>query len=141
MKNAFYVGLIGCLALMFFGCGEETPEDRNKNAPPMKTEFKISTADFKAAIDTVEGAIFADVRTSREYQSGHIEGARNLNVLNGTFRSFIDTLDRNTPMIVYCQKGRRSGRAANALKKLGFTRIYDLEGGLDKWTAEGNAVE
>ena len=101
MKNAFYVGLIGCLALMFFGCDEETPEDRNKNAPPMKTEFKISTA----------------------------------------FRSFIDTLDRNTPMIVYCQKGRRSGRAANALKKLGFTRIYDLEGGLDRWTAEGNAVE
>ncbi|MGH9348042.1 MAG: rhodanese-like domain-containing protein [Vicinamibacterales bacterium] len=42
----------------------------------------------------------------------------------------IDDLDRSAPLVVYCQAGLRSAVAATVLRRLGFTRVASLDGGL-----------
>ena len=62
-----------------------------------------------------------DVRTPVEYDSGHIEGAVNYNIIDSeTFLSQISVLDKNQPVYVYCKMGGRSNRAAQLLKEHGF---------------------
>jgi SulP family sulfate permease len=46
-------------------------------------------------------------------------------------------LPQNRPIIVVCRTGRRSARAADALRKEGYENVTILEGGLRAWEAEG----
>ena len=81
--------------------------------------------------------ILVDVRTAEEYSAGHISGAINIDFLSEDFTTKIDALDKINPINIYCQSGGRSGNAAIQMKKLGFKKIYDLEGGYSKWKELG----
>ncbi len=80
---------------------------------------------------------FVDVRTSKEFHAGYIEGAKNIDYLSNTFDSEIQKLDKTKPIILYCRSGKRSAKSSKKLLKAGFTEIYDLEGGIMKWTKQG----
>jgi len=45
----------------------------------------------------------------------------------------VKTLDKNKPVYVYCAVGGRSATAAKILSDMGFTEVYDLEGGIINW--------
>ena len=47
-----------------------------------------------------------------------------------------DDLDRDRPVMVFCRSGIRSLRASRMLEEMGFTRIFDLEGGFLAWQEE-----
>ena len=76
-----------------------------------------------------EHAILIDVRNADEYNREHIEGAVNIPLAN------IDKIDyeKDSLIIVYCQSGMRSIEAAKKLNKLGYTNLYNLDGGLLNW--------
>lgn len=73
-----------------------------------------------------KGAILIDVRDETEYMLGSLDKAVNIPL------SKIDTLiknrvsDNTTPIIVFCQSGKRSAEAVEKLKELGYLEIYDL---------------
>ncbi|MET1258243.1 rhodanese-like domain-containing protein [Flagellimonas sp. DF-77] len=76
-----------------------------------------------------------DVRTPKEFDAGHIEGAVNFNIADAaTFLEQLATLDKNKPVYLYCKLGGRSGKAAQILKKEGFTNIFDYSGGYQDWS-------
>ena len=66
--------------------------------------------------------IVVDVRTKNEYDSGHVIGS--INIPYDEIDENID-LDNTKTIMVYCQSGKRSSIAANALKSLGYD-VYDL---------------
>ncbi|WP_375239463.1 rhodanese-like domain-containing protein [Aurantibacter sp.] len=74
-----------------------------------------------------------DVRTLKEFNAGSILNAKNIDFLSDDFEVQIKELDKSKPVIVFCQKGGRSAKCAKKMKDLGFTKIYDLEGGYSKW--------
>lgn len=74
------------------------------------------------------GQTLVDVRTSAEWRSGHIDGAHHVPLARLSER--VHELDRNTPLLVYCQAGLRSLVAAATLRRFGFSRVMSLEGGL-----------
>lgn len=76
-----------------------------------------------------DGALLLDVRTTGEFSSGHIDGAKNIPVheLGGR----LDSLSKKKPVVVYCRSGARSARAARVLEKAGYT-VHDL-GPLHAW--------
>lgn len=84
-------------------------------------------------------AIIIDVRTSEEYDTGHIVDSINIPVDN---ISSVD-YDKEQVIIVYCASGMRSARAAQELIDLGYTNVYNLDGGLINWgaTLEGDSGE
>ena len=74
-----------------------------------------------------------DVRTPKEYKESHLEGAQNICVTNEDFNEKVKTLDKSKPVYVYCNQGLGSKQAALRLKEMGFTKIYDMDGGLLMW--------
>jgi len=78
-----------------------------------------------------------DVREPYEWEAGHIEGARHIELER--LASQADTLDRDRPLYLYCRLGARSGMAANAFRRAGFD-AYSMVGGLERWDAEGRPL-
>jgi rhodanese-related sulfurtransferase len=112
----------------------------SNNAPASAPAFgaTLNAQQFKASL-AVPGVTVVDVRTPDEYAGGHIEGAR-LADINGDFEQAVAGLDRSAPYAVYCRSGNRSAAALTAMKKLGFTNAWHLDGGIGAWQAAGNDV-
>ncbi|WP_407343309.1 rhodanese-like domain-containing protein [Pengzhenrongella phosphoraccumulans] len=81
-----------------------------------------------------------DVRTPAEFDSGHLDGAINIDIEGNSFDQQVADLPKDGAYFVYCRSGNRSGTATDHLVKLGFTHIYDLQGGITDWQASGGAV-
>ena len=98
----------------------------------------ISATEAKALLDAPPaGLVILDVRTPEEFASGHIEGATVLDFNSSTFVDDLSKLDRGVPYFVYCHSGNRSGKATQAMQQLGFTTVYNLDGGVTAWQAAG----
>lgn len=81
-----------------------------------------------------------DVRTPGEYNEGHLKNARLIPVAELAGRiSELDSV-KNSPILVYCRSGNRSGVASRLLKKAGFTNVSNLQGGITAWQGAGGAV-
>jgi phage shock protein E len=76
-----------------------------------------------------QGATLVDVRSSGEWQSGHIEGAVHIPVEEISTR--MSELPRDHTIVVYCASGMRSARAATALRSAGY-EVRDL-GPMSNW--------
>ncbi|WP_300177119.1 rhodanese-like domain-containing protein [uncultured Aliivibrio sp.] len=82
------------------------------------------------AWDLIEqGALLIDVRTPGEFNQGHLKDAANL-PLNTVDTAFAN-IDKDTPIVVYCRSGNRSGKAMSYLQQEGFTQVHN-GGGLDE---------
>ncbi len=81
-----------------------------------------------------KGAQLFDVRTEAEYKTGFIGDARNM-----TESDLLAKLanQKDQEILVYCQSGARSARAASNLVKNGFTKVYNLRGGILAWKMAG----
>ncbi len=71
---------------------------------------------------------------------GHIQGAINIDVESPQFESEIAKLDKSATYAVYCQSGRRSGIAIEAMRNLGFNSLFNLTNGIADWQANNFPV-
>ena len=88
-----------------------------------------------------EDALLLDVRDAGEYGAGHLLGAKHLPLARIDEGASELAKKKERPLIVYCDGSERSGKAAAALKRQGFTRVAALTGGLDAWRQAGLPVE
>ncbi|MFN3706008.1 MAG: rhodanese-like domain-containing protein [Thermoflexales bacterium] len=82
--------------------------------------------------------VLVDVRTPAEFRTGHIPGARNIDVQ--VIDRHLDKLPSDKPIVLYCRSGNRSSIAASILQRAGFTEVYDL-GGIGEWVAAGFPIQ
>lgn len=76
-----------------------------------------------------------DVREPREFDGGHILGARNIPM--SQLRQRLNEVRTDQPVYLYCQSSARSKQAAQILKKKrGITNIHHLKGGFKQWTGK-----
>ena len=96
----------------------------------------LSATEFQAK--TLEtGVITLDVRTPGEFMEGHLVNAINIDVESPSFASEIEKLDKSATYAVYCRSGRRSANAVATMKDAGFSSLYNLDAGVQEWTAAG----
>lgn len=127
MKKIILLGVF----LMFFtlqSCKEYSKDVADKG----KIEL-ISPQQVYDAVYSEDSVQLVDVRTPEEYKESHLKGAQNICVTSDDFREKVKTLDKNKPVYVYCKRGGRSADAAKQLKEMGFTKIYDMDGGILLW--------
>lgn len=120
---------LAILSFVFLSCTGQTTKG-------VKT---IDAVSFSKKIQETESPQILDVRTPEEYASEHIDKAENVNWLGDSFVVLAEKYDKSKPVFVYCKSGGRSQKAAAKLAELGFTNIYELEGGILKWNAAGFA--
>lgn len=75
-----------------------------------------------------------DVREAKEFEGGHILGARN--IPSTQLRQRYKEIRPDLPVYLYCQNSGRSARAALFLKKKGYNQLYQLQGGFKTWTGK-----
>ncbi|MDN6470266.1 MAG: rhodanese-like domain-containing protein, partial [Enterococcaceae bacterium] len=89
----------------------------------------LTEEEFK---ETMRKAQVIDVREKDTFDAGHILGARSMPY--SMLKTTIGSLRKDQPVYLYDQKKALSIRAANLLRKNGYTDIYILKGGYDGWT-------
>lgn len=102
----------------------------------------VTDVNPKAAAQVLQesGTTVIDVRTPAEYAAGHLPGAVNIDVESATFEDQVKQLPKDGQYLVYCHSGNRSGVATDEMATLGFTDVYDLQGGIEAWQADGGQV-
>ncbi len=80
------------------------------------------------------GAKVVDVRTPQEFASGHVPGAINIPYEEIGKRA-AEIGPPSTQVVLYCRSGRRSGIAADALQKAGYSKLYDFKS-VTAWPGE-----
>jgi len=89
-----------------------------------------------------EDAMLIDVREPGEYGAGHILGAKNVPMSRvDTGGADIAGKRKDRPVILYCDSGNRSAKAAAVLRGQGYTRVLNLSGGIGAWQQAGLPVE
>lgn len=94
---------------------------------------------FSEKISATPNAQIIDVRTPQEFAGAHLDNAINIDWLGDNFEANAQKLDKTKPVFVYCKTNNRSPQAATKLEELGFKTIYNMQGGLLKWDADGFA--
>ena len=99
------------------------------------TNFQLNAPEFSEKIASTPGGVVLDVRTPGEFAQGHIANATNISWNDPTFDGKINNIPKTTPIFIYCLSGARSMSAANFMRNNGYSNVYELMGGLMKWSA------
>lgn len=116
--------------ILFLGIGLHSCQ--SQKAPEL-----LDPLDFSEMISYDLHAIVLDVRTPEEYAEGHIPRSKNMDFYADDFEAKISKLDKDKYYFLYCAVGGRSGEAASLMHKKGFSKVHDLNGGIDAWETEG----
>jgi sulfur-carrier protein adenylyltransferase/sulfurtransferase len=95
---------------------------------------EIAPAALAVRLARGDSLTLIDVREPWEHQIAHLEHATLVPMQ--TIPSAHHAWDRHAEYVVYCHHGMRSGMVADYLRATGFTRVLNLEGGIDRWSVE-----
>ncbi|MCX7152851.1 MAG: rhodanese-like domain-containing protein [Betaproteobacteria bacterium] len=95
-----------------------------------------STLQATMMMNQEDGQI-VDVRDEADFAKGHVLNARNIPLAQFEKRIGELSSHKDKPLIVYCHSGNTSGAAIEVLKKNGFTRPFNLHGGVAAWQQAG----
>lgn len=113
METAIFVALLGAFVAW--------------RIMPKKGVKTISTAELKTVIND-QDKVFIDVRTPREYKANGLKQFKNI-----PLGSDMSKLPKDKEIIVICQSGMRSKQACGKLKKMGYTNITNVRGGMSAY--------
>ncbi|MBP2627592.1 MAG: CoA-disulfide reductase [Firmicutes bacterium] len=92
----------------------------------------ITPTELQEKIKNSEEIQIIDARVAKQYTAAHVEGA--VNIPHEQIRAKIDSLDKETVAITYCNKGVTGNAAQNILINHGFKKVYNLSGGYKNYS-------
>src|SRR5262245_27110654 len=97
-------------------------------------QSSLSTQDWMRVMN--QGALVLDIRPQEQYGTGHVNGARQM--ASDQILSAGESMKKHKekPVLVYCDNGSLSAAAVRQLAEQGFTKAFNLRGGLAAWRAE-----
>jgi rhodanese-related sulfurtransferase len=95
----------------------------------------ITDEQAKELIETLDSLVILDVRTPREFTGESLKGAINIPV--DELYGKLEDLDVESEILVYCKVGGRSSNARDFLYEKGFTKVYNMLGGIEAWKGSG----
>lgn len=134
---ALFVVLMGTLLLWTTGC-RTAGRAMGSTGPAVVTHLTpVGAADLVSNNEV----LVLDVRTPEEFADGHLAGAVNVDYKSEGFEAGLAALDSGSTVLVYCRSGNRSTRSLPALEKMGFERVFHLDGGFNAWKEAGQSIE
>ena len=124
-----YVKIVAAI-IMLSSC------NNNQAQQSVSVKENVDAKTFKELVDAGKGIIL-DVRTPEEVSEGFINNASTINLYDDDFNAKINLIQKDKQIYVYCKSGGRSSEAAELLKKNGFSKIYNLMGGISEWENNG----
>ncbi len=102
---------------------------------------QIDIDGYKKMAGAAESHLLIDVREDNEWNAGHAAGAIHLG--KGIIERDIEgkVPDHDATLVLYCGGGYRSALAADALQRMGYTKVISLDGGWRAWNEAGLPAE
>ena len=121
-----------------------TSSDKELLADTIETQAEtviknVSPKEARELMGSENDVFLLDVRTKEECNESHIKTAHLIPVQE--LEQNIDRILKDRNVIVYCASGKRSARACGILKNKGLKALYNIEGGIHRWVADGYPVE
>ena len=132
MRTIIITGLLLISLLVVGGCVPQGGEE-----PAGYTD--VSPAEARKLIDENPDLIIIDVSPS--YANGHLPGAVNYYLGDGSLDRAIPDLDKDKKYLVYCHVDSVAIQGAQKLVAAGFEHVYRLEGNYSGWVNAGYPVE
>ena len=132
MRRYLLLFLVVLMSLTVSGCASQQPASGN-------TYIDVTPAEAKELIDTEPDLVVIDV--SPNYAQGHLPGAVNYYLGDGSLDAAIPTLDKNKTYLVYCHVDSVAIQGAQKLIDAGFDPVYRLEGNYAAWVNAGYPVK
>ena len=101
---------------------------------PDKGWKDITPAEVAKLLEERKDMQFIDVREVEEYEEGHIEGVTLIPL--SEFDKRKNEIDREKETVFICRSGNRSGRVCEYLSSLGYSKMYNMVGGMMNWTGD-----
>ncbi|HKK76669.1 MAG TPA: rhodanese-like domain-containing protein [Saprospiraceae bacterium] len=125
--------------ILFFGLfllvAGASCQQQGGNAPGDPATVEVISVENFAQDIAAEGIQVVDVRTQEEVDQGTITGAMHIDFFADDFQAQLEEkLDKEKPVYVFCRSGNRSNKAANMMADMGFTKVYDMDGGWVAWS-------
>lgn len=120
------IALVIALAAVLTACGGTSTD-------VTQTVDAATAADLLAEGD----GVLLDIRTPEEFAAGKIAGSQNIDFYAADFAAQLDRLDKDATYFVYCRSGNRSSQAMDTFEDLGFSQVYEIDGGILNWNAAG----
>ncbi len=105
------------------------------------SESHIQQAELLALLQSDDTPAIIDVRSSMEYNSGHIPDAQHIPFWQSFTSDALDTYDKQDELVLYCEHGPRAGIAKFAYFLAGFENIRYLEGHMTAWRSADLPME
>ena len=110
--------------------------DIRKSHPDVR---QMSVPDLQKRLVQGESMVLLDVRSPEEFAVSQLKGGVSVPTEKALSKQ-VDTLQKDTLIVVYCSVGLRSAVTAQALQKRGFRNVFNLEGSLFEWANTGLPV-
>ena len=140
MRQMFRAIALAIGLALLAACGNSAATPSPLAAPQMAPAVtNISVSDLKQRLDQKQQFVLLDVRTPEEYTGdGHVAGSRLLPLQDLTSRA--GELPKDQPIACICRSGNRSTTACEQLRRLGFTQLLNVEGGMHAWARAGYPI-
>jgi len=145
MKAIYRIALIGALVLVFAGTINNVVFAGGKTIPEIVTEAKSQTTEVtveavKKDMDAGKNFVLLDVRTSAEFEAGHLPKA--VNIPRGTLEFMIGKHypQKDVEIVVYCRTDARAALCAKTLSDMGYTNVKNLKGAFKAWGEAGYPI-
>ena len=129
MKRILLISLLIFWKVSLFG--QETLEEVLNKYNHKKVPY-IAVTELKN-LQQKNKVVILDSRELVEFKVSHIEGAILVGYNHFRLSSLPDSVDKKTPIVVYCTLGVRSEVIANQLIENGYTDVKNLYGGISEW--------
>lgn len=134
----FFVTLLTCLLMILTTNAQVKSKSFNLLLKAL-LDGDTPTINVPEAANDFRSFLFLDAREKEEYEVSHVKGARHVGHQNFQL-SAVAGIPKDTPLVVYCSIGKRSDAITAQLVKAGYTRAYNLYGGLFEWVNQGHPV-
>ena len=95
-----------------------------------QNEIKSIDFDEYSSLSQSKDFLIVDVRTPEEHKINRIKNSININFYDEKFINMFKKIDYDKHVLIYCRSGRRSLEAVKILTDEGFSKLYDLKGGI-----------
>jgi len=134
-NKLFTLIAITSIALLPACSKAQTPMD-GAQTQTQTQELKVTHINAAQASEMMAarpGLVVLDVRTPSEFAASHIDGAINIDYKNSNFATKLADLDPSQDYLIHCRSGGRSTSSLKTFKRLGFSHIIHMDGGMIGW--------
>ncbi len=130
-RNVYLIFILFISAFVVIAVTGRAAGNILKNISPDQTNRLI--------LDNKENPDFLiiDIRTPKEFRTGHLEGAVLIDYYAKNFLKKMDALDKTKTYLIYCRSANRSTRALNLIADMGFAEMYNMAQGIVGWSRKG----